>query len=94
MDDDKIIVKKEIDRFLFKAYVPLDDDKHMLDWTQSCQAKVPVGHGDYRWGKILHDHLFVKNFREKLDELTKSLTEIKELITEKKNTGDGLFKWK
>lgn len=83
--------------FVFKANVPLDDSAHMLAWTKSCQDKTPVGHNNYRWGKMLHDHLFVIRFKEELDQIKKSQAEIIRLLTEersrpgKEKTYDGLF---
>ena len=81
----------EIKYFVFKANVPLDDHEHMLSWTKSCQAKVPVGHGDYRWGKILNDHLFVERYKPTLDALTDEIKALREELQKEKNSG-GLFK--
>ena len=52
----------------------------MLDWTKNCQNKVPSGHGDYRWGKILHDHLFVKNLKAELQNVQENQDTILELV--------------
>jgi len=70
----------ELKYFVFKANVPLKDTSEMLDWTKSCQGKTPLGHNDYRWGKILHDHLFVKNFKNELELLQQNQDTIFELL--------------
>ena len=85
MDGDKRMVdekKEETQYFVFKANVPLNDSEEMLDWTKNCQAKTPKGHSDYRWGKILHDHLFVKKFQRELQDLKDTQDSILELLKE------------
>jgi hypothetical protein len=58
----------------------LGDSEAMLDWTKNCQEKEPHGHGDYRWGKILHDHLFVKRFQRELQDLKDTQDTVLELL--------------
>ena len=85
----------EIRYFVFKANIPVCDDSMLLDWSKNCQDKVPVGHGDYRWGKMLHDHLFVKNYKSMLEDLLKELRSLREELNElkKEKENEGLFKW-
>ena len=66
--------------FVFKANVPMDDHEAMLDWTLSCQAHAPQGFGDYRWGKVLHDHMFVKNFKKEMLEIKEKQDTILKLL--------------
>ena len=66
--------------FVFKANVPIDDWEGMHDWTLSVQAPAPMGFNDYRWGKVLHDHMFVKNFKKELLELKQKQDTILELL--------------
>ena len=73
-------VKDEVSYFVFKANVPLDDSEEMLEWTKNCQAKIPGGHGDYRWGKILHDHQFVHTFESELKKLQENQDTMFELL--------------
>mgnify|MGYP001594967112 CR=1 FL=1 len=91
-------LRDEIDlpmHFVIKANVPVEDGFLFKEWDESCSAKAPVGFGDYRWGKILHDHLFVAKFKQRLEAIDKQLEEIKELLTVKKQNEDdnaGLMK--
>lgn len=89
---------EEIRYFVFKANVPLKDDKDMLDWDKSCKGKSPEGHDDYRWGKMMHDHYFTKNFRPILVQLGERLAKIESKLDElskkkeEASANDGLFK--
>jgi len=80
-ENEKVEEKKNgLKYFVFKANVPLDDSEEMLEWTKNCQEKTPIGHGDYRWGKILHDHLFVQTFKEELELLKEQQDTMLELL--------------
>jgi len=78
-DDEK---KTDTQYFVFKANIPLKNSEEMLDWNKSCQDETPVGHSDYRWGKILHDHLFVKNFQDELKKLQENQENMFALLRE------------
>lgn len=81
--------KKKIVAIKMVANVPLGDAELMVDWNKSCQAKVPIGHGDYRWGKMLSDHLYVKNFKDLLEKIDVKLDK---LVEQKEKSNDDLFK--
>lgn len=84
----------DTESFCLKAYVPLGDSELLRDWNAVCQPKPPKGFGDYRWHKIVHDHLFVKEFGKKLDELSLAVEDLKTLIVEMnaKDSSKGLMK--
>ena len=71
--------KKELRKdqyYVFKANVPFNDTEEMSCWNKSCQSKLPEGHNDYRWGKMISDHLFVKNFKKHIMDLQDKQNEI------------------
>ena len=74
-------IERDTKYFVFKANMPLDDYELLKDWNNSCEAKVPVGHGDYRWGKILHDHLYVKHHKEAMTQLAGEVRVLREQVT-------------
>jgi hypothetical protein len=88
--------KEELKTWVFKAYIPISDKdaEIMMDWTQSCQGKPPLGFNNYRWHKISHDHLFVKQFKGILEEIQTDIKDIKEKLENKdiKDRGYDLFK--
>ena len=75
----QIAEKKYSEAFVLKASIPLADGAFLKDWNDSCQAELPLGFKDYRWGKMLYDHLFVRNFGQALDDMR---TELKSLSAE------------
>lgn len=97
MKDKKNEVKEEFDElkyFRFVANIPFEDDKLLYDWNKNCQDRVPKGHNNYRWGKIIHDHLFVERFKERLDSIEEKLNSIIKKLEQKKEESENsdLFK--
>jgi len=68
------------DKYYIKMTVniPIADQIQLHKWTISCQAKEPIGYNDYRWGKILSDHLFRVEFGDKLQEIINRLKALEE----------------
>ena len=47
--------------YVFKTNVPLKFAEELKDWNDNCKTASPNGFDDYRWGKMMYDHYFVKN---------------------------------
>ena len=66
--------------YVFKTNVPLKFAEQLKDWNDTCREKAPYGFDDYRWGKMMYDHYFVKNFKPILEKLIESVEELKDRI--------------
>jgi len=87
--------------YVFKTNVPLKFAEELKDWNDLCRAKAPVGFDDYRWGKMMYDHYFVKNYKplmelmiQKIEDLSDKIDFLNKKLNDKKvdDANKDLFK--
>jgi len=87
--------------YVFKTNVPLKFAEELKDWNDVCKAKSPNGFDDYRWGKMMYDHYFVKNYKplielmiQKIEDLGDKIDFLNKKLNEKKvdDANKDLFK--
>lgn len=66
--------------YVFKTNVPLKFAEELKDWNDVCKRKAPDGFDDYRWGKMMYDHYFVKNYKPLIELLIQKVEELSDKI--------------
>ncbi len=66
--------------YVFKTNVPLQFAEELRDWNNVCKNKAPDGFEDYRWGKMMYDHYFVKNYKPMLELLIEKIENLSDKI--------------
>lgn len=69
-------------KYVFKASVPIKDGELLKDWNDNCTSDSPIGFNDYRWGKMLHDHMFAKQYKIILTTLIDQINNLSSKIEE------------
>ena len=86
MDKEKNPKEKNIG-YTFYIQIPTSQHVHIQGWDNECKAKFK----DDRYQKMMHDHLFVFNFKSRLKALETKIDEVLELLKPKTDSSD-LFK--
>jgi len=79
-DNDKKVSEFANQVYVFKTNVPLKFAEELKDWNDTCRAKAPDGFEDYRWGKMMYDHYFVKNFKPLLETMISEVKELRDAV--------------
>ncbi len=66
--------------YVFKTNVPMKFADELKDWNEICKTKAPLGFDDYRWGKMMYDHYFVKNFKPVMEAMIESIKDLQDKI--------------
>ena len=77
--------EKEVNEFanqvyVFKTNVPMKYAEELRDWNNICKLKAPNGFEDYRWGKMMYDHYFVKNYKPVMESMIETIKELSDKI--------------